>query len=337
MSINDVSIYLTQMQINMTDMKGFDVAVIGELNIDFILNQIDSFPVIGKEILSRQMNVTLGSSSAIFASNLSCLNTKVAFIGKIGKDSFGELVISTLKSNGVNTDAIAQKDHLQTGATVVLNYGEDRAMITHPGAMEDLTFEDIDWQTIADSRHLHLSSYFIQKGLRNDIGRVFQRAKALGLTTSLDPQWDPSETWEMDLEGILPYVDIFMPNKKELLNLTGQTTLLQAIEHLRPFANAIVVKLGNEGSALFADGTSVFQPAFLNEEVVDAIGAGDSFNAGFIYKFIGGNPPAECQHFGNMIGAYSTTAAGGTGAFASRENILQNVKDRFGHAEKQHD
>jgi sugar/nucleoside kinase (ribokinase family) len=318
-------------------MKEFDVAVIGELNIDFILNQIDSFPVMGKEILSRQMHVTLGSSSAIFASNLSSLDTKVAFIGKIGNDAFGDLVLATLKSNGVNTDAIARKADLKTGATVVLNFGEDRAMITHPGAMEDLIYNDIDWHTIGRSRHLHLSSYFIQKGIRSDVGRIFKRAKEKGLTTSFDPQWDPRETWQMDVESILPYVDVFMPNKKELLNLTGKKTIQNAIDFLSPFANAIVVKLGSEGSALFTQGEPVFQPAFFNAEVVDAIGAGDSFNAGFIYKFIEGHPLVICQEFGNIIGAYSTTAPGGTGAFTARENILLNVKERFGYAEKQHD
>lgn len=315
-------------------MKDFDVAVIGELNIDFILDQIDSFPVIGKEILSRNMNVTLGSSSAILASNLSCLGTKVAFIGKIGKDVFGDLVMEILNNNKVNTDAITRKEGSKTGATVVLNFGEDRAMITHPGAMEDLTFEDIDWDTISRSSHLHLSSYFIQKGIRKDIGRIFRRAKEAGLTTSFDPQWDPTEQWEMDLEGILPNVDVFLPNKKELFNLTGKETLRDAFTDLEELANTIVVKLGNEGSVLFSNGEPIFQPAFLNHEVVDAIGAGDSFNAGFIYKFLKGHPLETCQEFGNMTGAYSTTAAGGTGAFTTGENILQNVKERFGYAEK---
>lgn len=315
-------------------MKDFDVSVIGELNIDLILNEIDSFPVIGKEILSRQMNVTLGSSSAIFASNLSCLDTGVAFIGKIGQDAFGDLVINTLHNNGVNTDAIARNAALKTGATVVLNFGEDRAMITHPGAMEDLIFEDIDWDTILRSRHLHLSSYFIQKGIKKDIGLIFRLAKQAGLTTSFDPQWDPSEEWAMDLEGILPFVDVFMPNKKELLNLTRQATIEDAADYLKDLANIIVVKLGNEGSALLVNGDMAFQPAFLNEHVVDAIGAGDSFNAGFIYKFIHTYPLEICQEFGNMTGSYSTTAAGGTGAFAARDNILQNVKERFGYAEK---
>lgn len=315
-------------------MKDFDVAVIGELNIDFILNQIDSFPVIGKEILSGNMNVTLGSSSAILASNLSCLGTKVVFIGKIGKDVFGDLVMETLNNNKVNTEAITRKEDSKTGATVVLNFGEDRAMITHPGAMEDLTFEDIDWGTITRSSHLHISSYFIQKGIRKDIGRIFRQAKEAGLTTSFDPQWDPTEQWKMDLEGILPNVDVFLPNKKELFNLTGKRTLRDAFMDLGEIANTIVVKLGNEGSVLFSNGEPVFQPAFLNHEVVDAIGAGDSFNAGFIYKFIKGHTLETCQEFGNMTGAYSTTAVGGTGAFTTGENILQNVKERFGYAEK---
>lgn len=318
-------------------MKDFDVSVIGELNIDFILNQIESFPVIGKEILSRQMNVTLGSSSAIFASNLSCLDTRVAFIGKIGQDAFGDLVLMTLRNNGVNTDAIARNEALKTGATVVLNFGEDRAMITHPGAMEDLTFDDIDWETVLRSRHLHLSSYFIQKGIKKDISRIFRLAKEAGLTTSFDPQWDPAEEWKMDLEGILPFVDVFMPNKKELLNLTRQANIQDAVLYLKAFANTIIVKLGNEGSALLIDGEPTFLPAFLNEQVVDAIGAGDSFNAGFIYQFIQNSPLEICQEFGNMTGAYSTTASGGTGAFTARENILQNIKERFGYAEKQHD
>jgi sugar/nucleoside kinase (ribokinase family) len=318
-------------------MKDFDVSVIGELNIDFILNQIDSFPAIGKEILSGQMNVTLGSSSAIFASNLSCLETRVAFIGKIGQDVFGDMVLTALRNNAVNTDAIVRNKDLKTGATVVLNFGEDRAMITHPGAMEDLTPEDIDWDTIVRSRHLHISSYFIQKGIRDNIGSIFKRAKQAGLTTSFDPQWDPTEQWNMDMQGILPFVDVFMPNKKELLNLTRQASIRDAADYLKDFANTIIVKLGSEGSTLFIEGEPLLLPAFLNEQVVDAIGAGDSFNAGFIYKFIHRYPLENCQEFGNMTGAYSTTASGGTGAFAARENILQNVKERFGYAEKQHD
>ena len=314
-------------------MKKIDVTVIGELNVDFILNEIGSFPAIGKEIISKRMNLTLGSSSAIFSSNLSSLGAKVAFLGKIGKDVFGDMVLQTLRNNNVDINSIIQDDDLNTGATVVLNFGEDRAMVTHPGAMEYLSIDDIDWETIKQSGHLHLSSFFMQKALRNDVGWLFSQAKKEGLTTSFDPQWDPSEKWEIELEHILPSVDIFLPNEKELLHLTKKKSLQEGIDHIKGFAHIIVVKRGNMGSALFYNGKSIFQPSFFNPNVIDAIGAGDSFNAGFIYRFIQNQPLEICQKFGNLIGALSTTAAGGTAAFDDKQNILNNAKERFGYEE----
>ncbi|HEX5023754.1 MAG TPA: carbohydrate kinase family protein [Agriterribacter sp.] len=315
-------------------MKKFDVSVIGELNVDFILNKNDSFPVMGKEVLAGEMSLTLGSSSAIFASNLCSLGATVAFLGKLGKDLFGELVLQTLRKSGVDITAIEQRQGLSTGATVVLNFGEDRAMVTHPGAMEYLTATDLNWEIIKQSRHLHFSSFFIQKAIRQDIGMIFKKAKAEGLTTSFDPQWDPAEKWEIDLENILPYVDVFLPNEKELLRITKCNSVSAAIEKIENIANTIVLKQGNEGSTVYTSKESFSQPAFLNDAVVDAIGAGDSFNAGFIYKFIQSHPLRVCQSFGNVMGAVSTTAAGGTNAFKDPENILKIAKDRFGYVEK---
>jgi len=315
-------------------MKKFDVSVIGELNVDFILNKNDSFPVMGKEVLAGEMNLTLGSSSAIFASNLSSLGAKVAFLGKIGKDPFGDLVLQTLSKSGVDTTAIDQRQNLNTGATVVLNFGEDRAMVTHPGAMEHLTAADLNWEIIKQSRHLHFSSFFIQKAIQQDVGMIFKKAKSEGLTTSFDPQWDPAEEWAIDLENILPYVDVFLPNEKELLLLMKSDSVNAAIEKIGSIAHIVVLKQGNKGSTIYTSEAALSQAAFLNDAVVDAIGAGDSFNAGFIYKFLQTSPLEVCQAFGNVIGAVSTTAAGGTNAFADKQNILTIAKDRFGYVEK---
>ena len=210
------------------DTEKFDVLVVGELNVDIILNQIDGFPEVGKEKLARTMVTTLGSSSAIFASNLSSLGAKVAFLGKIGADTNGDLILSQLQKQGVHTDFILRSTEVDTGATLVLNYDEDRAMITYPGAMEQLTLDDIPEEVLTQARHLHFSSYFLQPGLRPEVGTLFQRAKALGLTTSLDPQWDPEEQWKFDTAGILPHVDVFLPNEKELLYLTGTSTMDEA-------------------------------------------------------------------------------------------------------------
>ncbi len=312
--------------------KRHDVLVVGELNVDIILNDIDGFPEVGKEKLARRMVTTLGSSSAIFASNLSKLGASVAFVGKVGGDAHGDLILRSLQTQGVHTDGVLRDESVDTGATLVLNYGEDRAMITYPGAMEQLTIADITDDALAQARHLHFSSYFLQPGLRPAVGELFRRAKALGLTTSLDPQWDPEERWELDVAEILPHVDVFLPNEKELLFLTRASTMDEALATLREVAHCVVVKHGNQGSYVWQDQQLRHQPPFLNEEVVDAIGAGDSFNAGFIREFVRGGSPEACQTFGNLIGALSTTQSGGTAAFQDAQRMINVALSKFNYS-----
>lgn len=315
-------------------MSEFDVIVIGELNVDLILNNIDGFPETGKEKLAGEMSLTLGSSSAIFASNLSALGARVAFIGKTGADAFGDIVLQSLREKGVNTSMIIRERKLNTGATVVLNYDEDRAMITHPGAMNHLTADDIRMEELKRGRHLHISSPFLQPGIRGSLGQIFSLARELGLSTSLDTQWDPAEKWTLDLAGILPHVNIFLPNRQEALLLTGCQTVRGALQKLEALgAETIALKMDKEGSLCRFDGREIIRPPFLNKKVVDSIGAGDSFNAGFIFKYLQGSDIAKCQIFGNLTGAVNTTEAGGTTAFTSYADIMKIAAERFGYTE----
>ncbi len=310
--------------------KLVDVLVVGELNVDLILNGIEKFPEVGKEVLAREMTLTLGSSSAIFASNISSLGARVAFIGKIGKDKFGEVVLESLQGNGVDISMIRIDEQWGTGATVILNVDEDRANTTYPGAMDHLTLDDIPDDDLMKARHLHFSSYFLQPGIWGNLGNLFRKAKKLGLTTSFDMQWDPQETWNLDVADVLPYVDVFLPNEKEIMFLTGTNDLKDAIEAVKDDAHVLAVKRGNKGSLVWCQGQLSDLPSFLNRNVVDAIGAGDSFNAGFIYKFIAGCSLSECQRFGNLTGAISTTAAGGTAAFRDAEQFRKVALEQFG-------
>jgi sugar/nucleoside kinase (ribokinase family) len=308
----------------------YDVIVIGELNVDIIFNQVQSLPEVGKEKLAQQMTVTLGSSSAIFANNLSSLGTKVAFIGKVGKDAFGDYVLKALDSSGVDISMVMQTHEVSTGATVIMNFGEDRANLTYPGAMDSLTIENIPLENLKLARHLHISSYFLQPGLRENIGGLFKEAKNLGMTTSFDPQWDPYEKWDLDFNNILPYVDILLPNESELLKFTSKSNLEDAIEAIKQYTNILLVKRGNQGSVAVSKGSVISKPAYLNEEVVDAIGAGDSFNAGFIFKYLQNAPLEDCHQFGNLTGYISTTACGGIEAFTSGDDFVLSAQKRFG-------
>lgn len=313
-------------------MKRYDIAAIGELNVDVILNQIDGFPEMGKEKFAGQMLLTLGSSTAIFAANASSLGPKVCFVGMIGKDSFGALVKESLEAKGVATDYLIESSSAATGATIVMSYDEDRANLTYQGAMDIMGFDDIDQSVFENAKHIHLSSLFMQSALLRDIDKVLEAATKNGVTVSLDTQWDPAEKWALDYKKVLPSITIFLPNEKELQALTGTSSLEEAIEAVLPYLGcAMVVKMGSKGSLLVRkDGSRNMLPSFLNRNVVDAIGAGDSFNSGFVSAFVKGLPLEKCQEIGNMTGALNTTAAGGTGAFTTPEEIDQRAIALFG-------
>jgi len=310
--------------------KDFDVIVVGELNVDLILNGLEKFPEIGKEILARRMTLTLGSSAAIFASNISSLGARVAFIGRIGNDKFGEVVLESLQQNEVDVSMIIRDDQHGTGATIILNVEEDRANTTYPGAMDELTIDDISVDDLKKARHLHFSSYYLQPGMRDSVGELFRKGQALGLTTSFDMQWDPKEEWDLAIGEILPHVNVFLPNELELMHLSGKEGLDEAIGFISKYTEVLAVKRGNQGSAVCYRGEVKQLPAYLNEHVIDAIGAGDSFNAGFIYQYITGHTIWECQAFGNLTGAISTTAAGGTAAFRDPDDFRKKARDIFG-------
>ena len=311
--------------------KKYDVLVIGELNVDLILNGLKSFPEPGKEKLAEHMTLTLGSSSAIFACNLSTLGRKTAFLGRIGYDYFGKSILDALIEKKIDVSMIKKDKDVHTGATIVLNYNDDRAMVTYQGTMSRLTAEDINAEAVSNAGHLHISSYFLQPGLKKDIGKIFKRAKEAGLTTSFDMQWDPEEKWDLNTEEVLQHVDVFLPNEQELMNLTGEDNVEDGLKKLAGHSNIIAVKMGSKGSLLMNKDKTVFKESFLNKHVADSIGAGDSFNAGFIYKFTGGCDLEECQIFGNLMGAVNTTAAGGTTAFTNYKDVMKIAENKFGY------
>lgn len=304
-------------------MKKKDLLVVGELNMDLIFNGIDGFPTIGREIVAGSFSLTLGSSSAIMAANAAALGVATGFAGMVGEDDFGSQVIERLRQMNVGTDFVRRNPAQQTGVSVVMNYAEDRANLTYCGAMNAMTPEDIPWSQLAGFRHFHLSNFFLQKGLRKEIPAIFERARSLGLTTSLDLQWDPNNAWDFDFRATLPFVDVFLPNAAELTALTGQRDVAEAAALILPYGNILALKLGNAGSWGMRAGESVQVKAFQHDSHVDSVGAGDSFNAGFIAAFLEGGSLRDCLTNGNLMGAINTTAAGGTTAFADREHFLR--------------
>ena len=282
-------------------MKPFDIVALGELNVDLILNQIDGFPEMGKEKFAKQMTLTLGSSTAIFAANAAALGVKVAFCGMVGSDQFGDLVETSLQAKNVDTSYLIRTNQYATGATICMSYDEDRANLTYQGAMDVMSLEDINPAIFQSTKHIHISSIFMQSGLKRDLIKILQLAKENGVTTSLDTQWDPVEEWDLDYAQVLPLITVCMPNETELKALTRKDNIEDAIACIAPYINNAIIKQGSRGSLLIKkDGTRHQMAAMLNENVVDCIGAGDSFNSGFISQLVKGASLEDCQRYGNI-------------------------------------
>ena len=302
----------------------FDILVVGELNADLILRG-DVLPVFGQvEKLVDDAALTIGSSSAIFACGAARLGLRVAFVGVVGDDEFGGFMRRALAARGVDTTSIVVNPALKTGLTVILSLGVDRAMLTYSGSIGALRFADIEPSRLARARHLHLGSYFLLEALRPDIPALLALARQNGLTVSLDPGYDPREQWDGGLAEALRHVDVFLPNEKELCAIAGQADVDSALRALSARVPTVAVKLGALGAAALR-GLDTAQAESLPVQVVDTTGAGDSFDAGFIYACLAGWDLARALRFGCVCGALSTRAAGGTSAQPTLDEALAHL------------
>ena len=296
-------------------MSKFDVIVVGELNADLILQDIPSFPEIGKEKLARNMSLTMGSASAILATHIARLGLKVGFIGKLGRDSLGRIVTDTLKEKKVDCSGIVEDGTVKTGVTVVLSFPKDYAMITYMGAMDSFSIEDVDFNYMKKARHMHFSSFYLQPKMRPRITELFGRAKEMGLSTSLDPGWDPQEKWN-DILPALKYVDVFFPNEQEMIHISGASTVEEGLKKLGATVPTIVVKRGSQGALCLNKGETLKVGAY-SVKAVDTTGAGDSFNSGFLHQWLTGGNLHNCMKYGAACGAIATTQMGGATASPS--------------------
>jgi len=300
-------------------MSKFEVSVVGELNLDLILAGLPSRLEPEREHLANALTITLGSSSAIFAHNLALLGNRVGFSSARGSDALGEIALHFLRDSGTDVAGVREFAGRTTGLTTILPTGSERYILTYPGTMFEMAFDDLDLTYILDARHLHLSSYYLHRALRPRIGDLFRAAKTAGLTTSLDTNDDPEDSWEADLGNVLPYVDVLLPNEKEACKMAHTDDLKRSMEILAEQVAMVVVKRGRAG-AVAQRGSERFRVEALAVQAVDAVGAGDSFDAGFVHQFIRGGQIEECLKFASLTGALSATRAGGIEAFRDAQH-----------------
>jgi len=313
-------------------MKGspvIEVCVVGEINLDLILYGLPKELAPDRELLASGMAFTLGSSSAIVAHNLCVLGTRVGFISKIGGDPLGKMAAERLSAAGVEITRVKQgTGETSTGLTIVLPHSGSRYMLTYPGTMFEMQYSDIDMEYVLGARHLHLSSFFLHRALRPRILDLFRQAKEAGLTTSLDTNDDPEDEWGHDLHEVLRYVDVFLPNAREATKTANTKDLSKAIDVLAGLSKVVVVK-GGPGSAICRAGDEQWSLAPPSVNLVDDVGAGDTFDAGFLHLYLHGGKLQDCLAFATIAAAYSVTKAGGTEAFRDRAGLFNFMRQQW--------
>jgi sugar/nucleoside kinase (ribokinase family) len=302
-------------------MTRFDVTLVGEANLDLLLYGLPETLPTERELLATDMAMLMGGSPAITAHNMAKLGSRVGLITPRANDIAAAFCVQELELAGVDlSHSVQTEPSLRTGVTVLLQHEKVRRSLTYTGGSASLRFNDIDLDYLRSARHFHLSSFFLQRGLIDDVPRLLALLKEAGLSTSLDTNDDPSGAWSGPIAETLRYVDIFMPNEREAKALANEEEIEPAIAKLSAFVPLLVVKRGSRGASIVDRGRRIEQGA-VGVSFLDAVGAGDSFNAGFLHGYVHRWSVERCLQLGNLAGAYSTTRVGGTAAFRDRKSM----------------
>lgn len=304
-----------------------DVLFCGELNVDLVLTGVRRAPEFGIEIIANDYTECLGSSTAICACAAASLGLTARFFGKLGADRYGSIVSDSLQGYGVDTSLIEVSDAYRTGLTVSISSTQDRAMVTCFGdTIDGFDAGEIPLEN-AGARHLHMGSYFLQPRVRKNLPALYERAKQLGMSTSLDAGWDEAGRWNDGLEEILRFTDFFFPNDKEACAIADTDDVLKAASRIARMGANVFIKCGPDGAVLCARGSEEprrFPP--YRTRALDSTGAGDSFNAGVLYAFLHGLPLDACARYGNAAGAVSVTRPGGTTACPNLREVEETIR-----------
>jgi len=294
--------------------KDFDILCIGEVNVDLVLSGVHKLPCFGEEVLADAVGMHVGGCTANVATFAARLGLRAALRAHVGNDDFGDFLLQELGKAGVLTDLVVRDPELSTGITVSLSGPADRAFVTYVGTIDSLTAADVDEALLSRARHVHVGSFFLQRKLQADVAAIFQQARGLGVTTSLDTGFDPYGEWDNGIWDVLPWVDTFMPNEVEAAFITGIDDPPKAAQRLAQRAGQVALKLGGKGSVLVGKDGELTVSAFA-VDVVDTTCCGDAFNTGFLAAQLAGRSPEECLRWGSAAGAI---IAGGSGTSAHR-------------------
>jgi sugar/nucleoside kinase (ribokinase family) len=284
------------------------VGIIGNLNIDLIIRNVPHLPEWSHEVLGENYSVVSSGQATNTAFALRKLGQYVKIIGNVGEDNYGKQIIDELKKNGINISEVEITKSKRTGITVAIVRSDgERGFVSDPSCLRQFTYELVNRHvnSLNDCDLVCLVGIFFLPGITlPEIYKILINMKSHNKPILLDTGWD-SGNWQpktiQQLIKLLGCIDIFIPNMDEAKAITGHKDPQRAAESLfKAGPKIVIVKMGSEGSFLYTFDTQLHIPA-LKVKVVDAVGAGDVFNAGFIHGYLQNWPLPACVQFGNSV------------------------------------
>ncbi len=303
--------------------RSYDVITFGDTCIDLVVVGRDVAPRFGQvEKLVDDYHLEMGGSCCIFACQAAKLGLRTAIVARVGDDELGRLMVRRMNESGVDTRYVSADPAIKTGLTISLAQGSDRAMLTYLGSAAVLTPQDVPDDLLASACHLHYGSFFLHSGLRPVAPDIFRRAKALGLTTSLDTNWDPEERWNSTLAEVLPLTDVFLPNEQELRHISRCAGPAEGVTWaLDRGIGLVALKLGDQGARVYGLG-AMHECSVEPVTGGDTVGAGDSFDAGFLAGWLRGLPLPRCLEIACRCGRGVAGRVGGLAGQPTWEQVL---------------
>jgi sugar/nucleoside kinase (ribokinase family) len=291
-----------------------DVVCAGILVADVLGRPVESLPPRGKLSLVEQIELHIGGCAANVSIDMARLGFSAAALGMVGNDGFGDFVVRTLESNGVDAGGVARTDAAHTSATMIMVHGDgERSFLHYIGANAEYREEHVDLERVRGAKVLHVAGALVMPGLDGEpMARLLKQAKEAGVTTCLDTVYDATGRWMDVLAPCLPYADVFLPSLEEAKCLTGKEEPAEIAKVLMDRGvKTVAIKLGERGSYVRSADGEVRAPAY-KVRAVDGTGSGDAFVAGYLAGIISGWDMERTARFANAVGALCVTALGTT-------------------------
>jgi sugar/nucleoside kinase (ribokinase family) len=292
--------------------KTYDVLLAGAGNIDIVVSGCNIIPDAEQEVRVPNISFHIGGGTALSGLGMAKLGMRPMITGLIGDDYCGRFIIDELGRHGVATD-IAFSKVQSTGISIAFNPEKDRSFITYDGTVTAFTLNDVKDQLLSEVRHVHITGYNGRSNHEEYLAFV-KRAKQARLTVSMDVGWDESGEWYDGIYEVISFVDVFFCNELEALHYSRKSDVKDALSVIADHVPIAVIKLGERGAIAASGGTMLQHPSY-RVTVVDTTGAGDSFNAGYLYGYLNGYDLKSCLNFGTACGSFSVTNRGGNAGF----------------------